>query len=180
MKLAGYPGGKYTGSAVVKVVGSTGDPTEKDAAVVNSTLQGLGFKTNFTLVDQSVMYSKYCAVPARNIGVCPNVGWVRDFADPQTIIDPAFSGSNITPTNNSNWGQVDDPQVNAAIAAAERVTGESARAEAWARVDTLLVDKAVAIPWIFDKGPEIESKDVRGVIDLWNGGTCDYAYSSSK
>ncbi len=29
MKLAGYPSGKYTGSATVKVVGSTGDPADK-------------------------------------------------------------------------------------------------------------------------------------------------------
>jgi len=178
MKLAGYPSGRYTGSAVVTVVGSSGDPEQKDAELVDSALQSLGFKTNFTVVDQSTMYTKYCGVPARNIDVCPNVGWLRDFADSQTILAPAFAGSSIVPTNNGNWGQVNDPQVNAAINAAELTAGEAARAAAWAGVDRLLVAKAVAIPWIFDRGPEIRSKDVRGITDLWNGGTWDFSYSS--
>ena len=178
MKLAGYPSGKYTGGRVVTIVGSSGDPQQKDAELVNSAVQSLGFKTNFTVVDQSVMYSKYCGVPARNIDVCPNVGWLRDFADPQTILDLAFSGSNIAPTNNPNWGQVNDPQINAAIKAAEQSDGDAARAQAWAAVDRLLVAKAVAIPWIFDRGPEIRSRDVRGVSDLWNGGTWDLSYTS--
>ncbi len=95
MKLAGFPSGKYTGSTVIKVVGSTGDPADKDAAIVNNALQGLGFKTNFTLVDQSVMYSKYCGVPKAEIDVCPNTGWIRDWADPQTLLDPTFAGYNI-------------------------------------------------------------------------------------
>ena len=180
MKLAGYPSGKYTGSATVKIVGSTGDPTDKDAALVDSAVRSLGFKTSFTLVDQSVMYGKYCGVPAENIDVCPNVGWLRDFADPQTILAPAFSGSAIASTNSPNWGQVDDPEINAAMQRAEQVTGEAARAQAWAGVDRMLVAKAVAVPWIFDNGPEIESKDVRGITDLWNGGTWNYSYSSLR
>ena len=180
MKLAGFPSGKYGGSTTVKIVGTTGDPPDKDAALVNSALQSLGFKTNFTLVDQSVMYTKYCGAPRQEIDVCPNVGWQRDFADSQTILDPAFSGSSIAPTNNPNWGQVNDPQINAAIKTAEQTDGDAARGEAWARVDRLLVANAVAIPWIFDKGANIESRDVRGISDLWNGGTWDYSYSSLK
>jgi len=178
MKLAGYPSGKYTGSAVIKIIGSSGDPARKDAELVNSALQNLGFKTDFTAVEESVMYSKYCGVPARDIDVCPNVGWLRDFADPQTILDLAFSGWSIAPRNNPNWSQVNDPQINAAIKAAELTSGDAARAQAWGGVDKLLVAKAVAIPWIFDRGPEIRSRDVRGVSDLWNGGTWDLSYTS--
>jgi peptide/nickel transport system substrate-binding protein len=126
------------------------------------------------------MYGKYCGVPTENIDVCPNVGWLRDFADPQTILAPAFSGSSISSTNNPNWGQVANAQVDAAMQRAERTTGATARADAWARVDRMLVNQAVAIPWIFDKGAGIESKDVHGVTDLWNGGTWDYSYSSLK
>ena len=178
MKLAGFADGKYTGAAIIKVVGSSGDPAQKAAELVNSAVQRLGFKTNFTAVDQPVMYGKYCGVPARSIDVCPVVGWLRDFADPQTILDLAFAGSNIAPTNNPNWGQVNDPQINAAIKAAEQTSGDAARAQAWATVDKLLVAKAVAIPWLFARGPEIRSKDVRAISDIWNGGTWDLSYSS--
>ena len=139
MKLAGYPSGKYTGNYTVKVVGATGDPAPKTDAIVNNAIQSLGFKTNFTLVDQSVMYGKYCGVPKQEIDACPHVGWIRDWADPQTLLDPTFAGYNIVSTNNSNWGQVNDPQINAAMRAAEKTVGTSARAQAWANVDKLLI-----------------------------------------
>jgi peptide/nickel transport system substrate-binding protein len=180
MKLAGYPSGKYTGNYVVKIVGSTGSPDPEDAAIVNHAIQSLGFKTNFTLVDQSVMYAKYCGVPKAEIDACPNVGWIRDWSDPQTVLDPTFAGYNIVATNNSNWGQVDDPQINAAMKAAEKTVGQQARAQAWANIDNLLVAKAVAVPWVFDKQGNIESKDVRGINDLWDVGEWDYDYTSLK
>lgn len=45
-----------------------------------------------------------------------------------------------------------------------------ARDQAWANVDKRLVFDAVAVPEEFDNQPNIESKDVAGVNDLWNGG----------
>jgi peptide/nickel transport system substrate-binding protein len=179
MKAAGYPSGKYTGSHVVTVVGASDAPANKTAEVVNQALLNLGFKTRFNLVDQSAMYTKYCGVPAQEIDVCPNVGWVRDFADPQTVIDPTFAGKNIVSTNNSNWSQTDDPQINKAIDAAELTNG-TARVQAWAAIDRMLVDKAVAVPWIFNRQPQIESKDVRGITQVWNTGEWDFSFSSLK
>ena len=114
------------------------------------------------------MYAKYCGVPKQEIDVCPTVGWVRDFADPLTVLYVPFYGPAIVPTNNSNWGQVNDPQINAAMQAAALVVDPTARAQAWANVDKMLVDQAVAIPEDFDNQPNVESKDVAGVNDLWN------------
>jgi len=171
--------GKYSGPTIT-VVGSTGNPAAETSQIVNQALQNLGFKTNFNLVDQSVMYAKYCGVPKAEIDVCPNVGWIRDFADPQTFLDPTFAGKNIVSTNNSNFGQVDNPQIDAAINAAELVVGTQARAVAWAKIDDMLVDQAVAVPWIFDKQPSVESKDVAGVSQIWNEGAWDYDFTSLK
>ena len=64
--------------------------------------------------------------------------------------------------------------------AAERVVGTAARAQAWARIDRMLVGIAAAVPFLFDKQPLIESHDVRGIDDLWNGGAWDYSYTSLK
>ncbi len=196
MKLAGYPSGKYTGSYVVKVVGSTGDPADKDAAIANNAVQSLGFKTNFTLVDQSVMFEKYCGNPKAKIDVCPDVGWVRDWADPQTTLDPAFAGYNVSSTNNGNWGMVgaaDWPKatggtytggrltpLDTLMKAGERTSGVSARARVWANIDRQLVANAVAIPWSFDKQANIEGTAVRGINQLWNSGSWDYNYTSLK
>ena len=180
MKLAGYPSGRYTGSATVKVVGSTGGPNGPYAQITNAALQRLGFHTNFNLVDQPTMYSKYCGVPAAEIDVCPNVGWVRDFSDPQSVLDPAFNGKAIVATNNSNWGQVDDPKINAMMDSAEIVNGTATRAQTWANIDKALVDIAAAIPFQFISQPEVESKDVAGVSQQWNQGAWDFAYTSLK
>jgi peptide/nickel transport system substrate-binding protein len=178
MRLAGYPSGKYTGSKTLQVVGSTAHAEE--AEIANSTLRSLGFNTKLSLVDQSVMYAKYCGVPAEEIDVCPNVGWVADFGDPQAVLDVTFNGKNIIPSGNNNWGQVNDPTINAAMDKAELLIGKEAREKAWAAIDEELVADAAAVPYAFLKEPVIESKDVEGVGDLWNAGAWDYSFTSLK
>jgi peptide/nickel transport system substrate-binding protein len=180
MKAAGFPSGRHAGGATIHVVGVTGSPFATEAEIVDQTLRNLGFTTNLTLVDGSVMYERYCGVPAQEIDVCPNIGWIRDFADPQTILDPTFAGYNIVPTGNSNVGQVNNPRINSAIRLAESVVSYRARIRAWARVDRMLVGIAAAVPWGFSINANIESRDVRGINDLWNQGTWDYSYTSLR
>lgn len=180
MRLAGYPSGKYTGATTLQIVGATGSPTSEEAEIVNQTLKNLGFKTKFSLVDKSVMYSKFCGTPSEEIDVCPNVGWVADFGDPQAVLDVPFNGEHIPPSNNPNWGQVDDPTINQHMAAAELVVGTQARAAAWAAIDRELVAQAVAVPYAWDKQPNVESHDVAGVGDVWNLGAWDYSFTSLK
>ncbi|HXA55331.1 MAG TPA: ABC transporter substrate-binding protein [Solirubrobacteraceae bacterium] len=180
MKLAGYPSGRYTGGETLQLVGATGEPEAAVAQIVDQALKNLGFKTHLTLVEKGVMYGKYCTVPAQKIDVCPNVGWVRDFADPQTVLDLAFNGTAIKPEGNSNWSQLNVPRVNAAIEKAELVVGEPARAQAWAKIDEELVEQAAAAPEVFASAPNIEGKRVAGVNQLWNTGTWDYDFTSLK
>jgi peptide/nickel transport system substrate-binding protein len=180
MKAAGYPSGKYTGNKQLLIVGSSNGDDPAINQVVNSDLTQLGFKTRLTQVDQSVMYAKYCEVPKQEVDVCPSGGWIRDFADPLTVLFIPFDGKNIVPTNNSNFGQVNNPQINAAMQAAALVTDPAGRAQAWANVDKMLVDQAVAIPEDFDNQPDIESKDVAGVDQIWNEGEWDFDFTSLK
>jgi peptide/nickel transport system substrate-binding protein len=181
MKLAGYPSGRYTGAKTLQVVGSTGNPASEDAQIANEALKKLGFKTKLNLVDQSVMYAKFCGVVSEKIDVCPNVGWVADFGDPQAVLDVPFNGKLIVKNGtNSNWGLVNHPKINAAMTAAEKLLGTATRAKAWARIDEELVEEAVAVPYDWDKQPGIESKDVAGVADLWDIGEWDYSYTSLK
>jgi len=180
MKAAGYPSGKYTGSATVQIVGANNGNDPAIIQLVNTDLTQLGFHTHVSLVDQSVMYAKYCGVPKQEIDACPTVGWVRDFADPLTVLYVPFYGPAITSTNNSNWGQVNEPAINTAMDKAALVTDPTARAQAWANVDKMLVNQAVAIPEDFDNQANVESGDVLGVDQLWNTGTWDLAFTSLK
>jgi peptide/nickel transport system substrate-binding protein len=181
IKLAGYPSGKYTGGKTLTVVGATGNPEAEDAQIATQALNKLGFKTKLTLVDKSVMYSKYCGVASEAIDVCPNVGWVADFGDGQAVLNVPFNGKLIvTNGSNSNYGLVNHQKINEAMTAAETVQGKEARAKAWANIDRELVAEAVAAPYDWDKQPQIKSQDVAGVGDLWNVGSWDYNYTSLK
>jgi peptide/nickel transport system substrate-binding protein len=180
MKAAGFKSGKYTGSATVQIIGANNGNSPAIIQLVNADMTQLGFHTHVSLVDQTVMYARYCGVPKQEIDVCPTVGWLRDFADPLTVLYVPFYGPSITPTNNSNWGQVNNPQINAAMRQAALVSDPTARAQAFANVDKMLVDQAVAIPEDFDNQANVESKDVAGVDSLWNEGTWDLNFTSLK
>lgn len=180
MKLAGYPSGKYTGTATVSVVAASTGEQPAIADVVNNALTELGFHTQLTFVNPGAMYSKYCAVRAQEVDVCPSVGWRRDFADPETVLEPTFHGLPTSTGADDNFGQVDDPQINTAIESAVLVPDAAARAQAWAAVDRLLVEKAVAVPETFNSQASIESSDVAGVNQMWNGGTWDFDFTSLK
>jgi peptide/nickel transport system substrate-binding protein len=180
MRAAGYPSGTYTGGETIQVVGLAGAPDSNDAQIFDQTLKDLGFKTSLKLVDSTVMYGRFCGVPRARVQVCPNVGWIRDFADPQTVLDLAFNGKYIFPENNPNWPQLNDPAINSAMARGELTVGDAARAQAWADIDRQITATAAAVPWLYDRQPNIFAKDVRCVPQLWNQGHCDLAYTSLK
>jgi peptide/nickel transport system substrate-binding protein len=179
MKLAGYPSGKYTGTATIQVVGSNQIP--QDPEIVNQTLKNLGFKTKLTTVEQSAMYAKYCTVVKEQIDVCPSVGWTADFGDPYAVLGVNFNGKAITTSgSNPNFGQVNNAHINKEMEEAETIVGTQARAEAWAKIDKELVAIGAAVPYDWDKAPEVQSKDVAGVGNIWDGGSWDYDFTSLK
>ncbi|MEA2493219.1 MAG: peptide/nickel transport system substrate-binding protein [Thermoleophilaceae bacterium] len=167
MKKAGFSSGKYNGPAILEVADNA--TNQKAAAtVVLSTLKDLGFKVNFRPVTRDTMYSKYCGIPKSKTNICPSTGWLKDFADPQTMLDPTFNGKNIVPTNNSNWPQLDVPAINQAMDKAETVVGDDARAQAWADIDKMVTEQAAAIPWQWDKPYLVRSANVNPVLNKAN------------
>jgi peptide/nickel transport system substrate-binding protein len=180
MKAAGYSSGKYTGHETTQIVVGSGGNGPAIAQIVNNAAQAIGLHTKVSLVDQSVMYSKYCGVPKQQIDACPTAGWIRDFADPLSVLYPTFYGPAIVSTNNSNWSQQNDPAINSAMSKAALIQDPAAHAQAWANVDKMLVNQAVAVPEDFDNEADIESKDVAGVDMLWNEGLWDLSFTSLK
>ena len=177
-KEAGYASGKYEGTEEILMVGSNQGVAAKTAEVVKQNLEALGFKVQMRLVQQQTMYTKFCNTPSADVAVCPNVGWLKDFADPQTILSPTFAGKNILEQGNSNWGELDDPAINEAIDKAELLP-EAERPAAWAEIDKMIVEQMPVIPWIWDNTPLIQSENVNGVASESNG-QWDLAYTSLK
>ncbi len=168
MKLAGYPSGKYTGTAPVSIVGSNADPGPQEMQIVQNGLASLGFKTTIKAVPQQTMYSKFCGYVKAHVNVCPTAGWIEDFPDPYAALFVPFSGEAIVPINNSNWAVLNDPAVNKGIDAAAAITDETARLAAFAKVDKQIVDDAPAIPEIYSNNALLKGTGVKGVLDPWN------------
>jgi peptide/nickel transport system substrate-binding protein len=165
MKKAGYPSGRYTGGEKFLMVGTNADPGRKSAEVAQGQLAKLGFKVNFRIVPQDTLYTRFCNVPKVAVVICPNVGFVKDFNDPQSLLDPVFNGENILAQNNSNWSQLDVPRINAAMKRAALLPPGDARTRAWGEIDRMVTEQAPAVPWLWDRIPTVESADVRGVAN---------------
>jgi peptide/nickel transport system substrate-binding protein len=167
-KKAGYPSGKYTGNDELLMVGTSEGVAQKVAEIAKQNFENMGFKVRLRLVTQDSMYTKFCNVPSAKVDVCPNVGWLKDFSDGQTILDPTFNGENIIPQGNSNWSMLNDKQINQTMDRAKILTDPTERAKAWAQADKLITAQAPAIEYIWNKQPGVESKNVNGVVALDN------------
>jgi peptide/nickel transport system substrate-binding protein len=162
-KKAGFESGKYEGDEELLIVGDAAAPDGPIAEITEQQLNEMGFKTKLRLVTRDTMFTKFCNVPDSEVHVCPSVGWAQDFADPQTMIDPTFNGSAIVETGNSNWPELDVPEVNKAIDDAALVTEPQERAEAWAEANRLVVEQAPGITYMWDYQALAASPNVRGV-----------------
>lgn len=171
--------GKYTGEDEILVIGTNADPGKKTAEVYQNQLEQLGFKLNFRIVSQETLYTKFCGVPDRNVATCPNVGWFKDFSDPQSMLDATFNGDNILKQGNVNWPELDVPEINQAMKEAALIEPGTERNQAWARINKMIAEQAPAIPWIWDKTALVQSKDVQGVASSYST-THDLTFTSLK
>jgi peptide/nickel transport system substrate-binding protein len=176
LRKAGYPTGRYTGRARLLMVGSI---ESRVADVMEERLAALGFKMTVRKVPVDSMYTKFCAVPKAKVAICADLGWLKDFYDPQTVLDPMFDGHKILPVGNSNYSELDDPAVNHAIASAEPLISPRARARAWGNIDRMITADAAAIPWLWLRQSNLRSADVRGVVNRFTG-SWDLAFTSLK
>jgi peptide/nickel transport system substrate-binding protein len=177
-RKAGYASGRYEGGGELLMVGVSTGVERQVAEVAKENLEQMGFKIRLRLVTPDALLTKFCRVPKAEVAVCPS-SWYKDFADAQTLLDPTFNGKNILPTGNSNYAQLDDPKINAAMTKAETVIDPADRARAWADIDRMITEQAPSVPWSWDRTPLIRSEDVDGVASLMNDGW-DYSFTSLR
>ena len=178
-KAAGYASGKYEGGETLLLVADNAEPDKSIAQIAERQLNEMGFKTKLRLVTRDTMLTRFCQVPKSDVNVCPSFGWAQDFADPQTVLDPTFNGENILQVSNSNWSELDDPSVNAAIDKAKTIVDPDERAQAWADVNKKIVAQAPAIPYMWDYQQVVASPDVRGVQNGYST-TWDWDFTSLR
>ena len=144
-------------------IATNADPGNQTAQVAQAQLNKMGFKLNYRKVPQDTLYTKFCGVPKSNYVICPNVGWFKDFTDPQSLLEPTFKGEAIKPQGNVNWSLLDNKEINDAMTKAALVPAGPDRNQAWADINKMIVEQAVAIPYVWDDNFTLWSKDVEGV-----------------
>ena len=171
--------GKWTGSEEILTIGGNADPYRKTTEVFQGQMEQLGFKLKVRVVSPETMFTRFCSEPAADVAICPNVGWFRDFADPQSVLDATFNGENILEHGNVNWPELDLPAINQAMKAAAVLAVGEGRNRAWARIDHMIAEQAPGIPFLWPKSAVVQSEDVVGVANGYYT-THDLSYTSLK
>lgn len=153
LRQAGFPTGRYGGPKPFTMVAEDTGPARAVAPLVRAQLQRLGFRIVLRYVADD---SRLCDVSAQQAPICVGGTWQPDFPDPGTLLSSLPGGAHVAPT-----------------------LAPARRARAWARVDRRLTAAVPAVPWLWDDGTGIESRDVNGVIDRLNGGW-DLSFTSLK
>jgi peptide/nickel transport system substrate-binding protein len=175
LKKAGFPSGRYSGPELTQVADNT-PPGSDTARVVANDLARIGMKVRTISVTHATMFTRFCNVPKQEPNICPNVGWIADFHEPQAMLDVTFNGKNIVPVNNSNWPQLNDPRINALMDKAETILDPQARFAAWGKIDQLVTQTAAGIPWLWETFPTLFSQNVTKAPELWNQGAPDVTF----
>jgi peptide/nickel transport system substrate-binding protein len=160
-------------------IATNADPGNQTAQVAQGQFQKMGFKLNYRKVPQDTLYTKFCGVPKSNYVICPNVGWFKDFTDPQSMLEPTFKGAAIKPQGNVNWGLLDNKEIDAAMDKANLVPAGPERNQAWADINKMIVEQAVGIPYVWDDNVSLWSKDVDSVMNAYFSSP-DLSYTTLK
>lgn len=177
MRRAGYPSGRYTGTAPIMLLGSSDGPARAQADAAAAELEKLGFRVEHVVVPNNDMYPEYCSVPDREFdgrriavyGSAPN--WQPEVIDPSAILVPLFAGWAIRPRGNDNYAQLRDARIDAAMMRAAELDGDE-RVKAWAEVDRLVTAAAPGVPFVWERTTHLKSPNVHGSMNrytsLWD------------
>jgi peptide/nickel transport system substrate-binding protein len=131
--------------AEVTVYGNNDDPTDKVTEAYADQLTKLGFKAKPKILDGGVYFQTIgSAKEAPQTGFA---NWFQDFPHPKNFFF-LVDGKSIQPTNNQNFGNVDDPEITKGIADLNQepeMTDEVAAQ--WGELNKKLVERAWVAPY---------------------------------
>jgi peptide/nickel transport system substrate-binding protein len=130
-------------------------------------LNSIGFKAQLKSLDSAIYFSTI----GEEQKLHPQTGfaaWLEDFPDPVDFYQVLLDGKSISPMNNENYGEVNDPRVNAAVARLGGTpTTELGRvARQWQALDRYVARKAYLAVLGYVRYPEFASDriDYRKVV----------------
>ena len=171
MRKAGYADGMYDGPPVTMYTFNS-TPSPQQAKVVAASLAKIGITANIRLASIDAIFTKFCVVQRYLPELC-TLGWLPDFKDPVTMLDPLFNGKAINPNYTNNDSLFDDPKVNAAMEKAKRIKNTQARYAAWGKIDKMITMQAPVVMLQWTNAPNVVSDRIVPAKLLWNAGLLD-------
>jgi peptide/nickel transport system substrate-binding protein len=156
---AGYPNG-----VKLTYVGQSSPKWKALYEALRSSLARAGIRLQPTFYKGLEAYTRSLRVRARRdehqLGaarVCPDVPGNGS----RSIIGVLLDGRTITPTSNNNYGDYNNPRVNALIDQANAARDDRARGALWGQIDRLVMEDAAWAPLVYDREAFFWSSRVR-------------------
>lgn len=132
----------------------------KSAASFKEGLDKAGFVTTLNPINPDVYYDTVGKTATQN--ELTLAGWGPDWPNGSSVIPPLFDAKQIVPEGNQAFAQLNDPQVQAGIKAANSETDLTKQAKMWGDLDQMIVEKAAFVPLIWGKTNQISGSKVKG------------------
>jgi oligopeptide transport system substrate-binding protein len=153
LETAGYPGGE--GLPELKLSFNTGSGHEPVMELVQADLAAIGIKT--TLDGQE--WAQYLDAMDANQAQMGRLGWIADYPITDNFLYPLFNSESA-----DNHSFYKNPEVDAQIDAARKMTDTDARVAAYQEVTRLIGDDAPVVPIVNYRHRDVGSDRIHGFV----------------
>ncbi len=128
----------------VTVYGNNDDPTDKVTEAYADQLNKMGFNAKPKILDGGVYFQTIGNQKTKAQTGFAN--WFQDFPHPKNFMF-LVDGASIQPTNNQNFGNVDDPEITKGIAELNKEPDLTKATDDWKDLNNKLVGRAWIVPY---------------------------------
>ena len=157
VKRAGGGGGSVT------VWGHNTDPTPKAVQYMAGVLNSIGLHATVKTEDESVYWPTIASEKGD-----PQIAFNhfdQDFPEGEDFIDTTLNGEHIVKVGNNDVSNTNDPQLNAMIDAAKRMSLGDQRNAAWAKIDAYFMQHDAGwAPFMNRQWPKFVSARLHGLV----------------
>jgi peptide/nickel transport system substrate-binding protein len=150
LTACGKPGGFST-----NLTARSDRPAEMaEATAIQNSLKQIGISATIKSFPAGKYFSNFAGVPSyvhqHQLGLMLTA-WGADWPTGYGFLDQIVDGSAIKPSGGNNLQELNNPDINKALADAISNTDAAARTKAWGDIDKMVVDTATVVPLIYRK-----------------------------
>ncbi len=159
---AGFPNG-----ITLNYVGANAGAGKRVNIALQASLARAGITLKIKEYPGFAIYTDSLGLPAKRtehqIGTA---NWCPDYPGDGTRswFVPLLDGRSIQPANNNNYGEYNNPEVNAKIDQALTEGDKAKRGQLWSEADRQVMEDAAWVPYLYDKSPYFWSERVKNWV----------------